>query len=542
MNALTDDVEKLILKLKRYNIRIDAADGRLKVALPEGISVPEILREIRDYKQQLIDYIGKATTKMEPVPLRHQEFYDASALQKAAILGYVYSLERGSFNMNRYFDFPYLDVLALKKAFGALVRRHECLRSTIVFNNGDIKQKVNAFEPAAIGLKYVDARGQNVGEVTASLFREIDNDHQPIDPARGPCIDLMIKTRLIQTTDKDYIFLFSVPHIICDAWSVRILQTEFFALYEAYARGEEPALAASTLQLKDHVAWMNEMLHGTAGEKMRNYWHGQWKDLPGENLCRIFGYHQPYNGGTYQETLREEMREVYKPMSDEEQARFWGVIAAAKYVAGGRYRCVIDDDRLRALKALANETKVNFSVFLISTFQLLVARLTRNSDVYIGLTVALRDSLQVATLIDNLTNTVLFRSKIQNDHTVREFIADANERFITVFSSKVYPFEQLLHELDVSVRSLGTFFINVLSDVVNHSVRTMTPGHAAEPAWSTFDLYCTIEIFRDGLVLTCDYQTRIFKPGVIAYFFEEYVKLLDLLIADPDAKIETILS
>ncbi|MEL7146683.1 MAG: hypothetical protein AAFO69_09970, partial [Bacteroidota bacterium] len=70
-------MEKLIRKLKQHNIIIDVVDGRLKLDVPEGIIVDDIINEIRENKEALISFITNARKNqaISQIPLATQKPY-----------------------------------------------------------------------------------------------------------------------------------------------------------------------------------------------------------------------------------------------------------------------------------------------------------------------------------------------------------------------------------------------------------------------------------------------------------------------------------
>lgn len=527
-------MENILRRLKENNIKVNVVDNQLKLGVPEDIDATEILQEVRENKQGLIALIERLKTdsdSSEIMPVPRQEFYDVPLQQKAALLGYIYSKVRGSFNINRVYYLNEVDKAALVKALETLIERHECFRSTLLMVDGEVKQKIKPFDPSFLFFDEIDARAVNdQSQVISKLFHEIDNDHKPIDPVKGPYIDLVMKTKLVQFSDKQSALLLSVPHIIVDAAAMNVLEKEFRSLYTSFCGGPPADLSAPEIQIKDYVAWANKMLDGEKGEEQKKYWYKQIKKLPKINLFSELAYKNPYKNTSYKLILRHEIKEAYNKMSFEEEGRFFGVISVAKYPKGGKYSYLLRKDHQEYLETLARETNVSLSVVIITTFELLLYKLTDHEDIVLGLAVTQRDKENLSGVIGNFINTILLRIKVKKRQNVRELVNVVNHSFLEAYSYNLYPFERLLYETDTSLRSIGTMFLNISTNANGEIADIARSGHLNKPSYSPFDCYCQVERFRNGLAVLCDYQTRVYKAKTIEYIFRQYTGVLEALM------------
>jgi len=67
----------------------------------------------------------------------------------------------------------------------------------------------------------------------------------------------LMRLTLIRMDDDGYHFIWSHHHMLMDGWSAMTITKEVFALYEAFARGEELQLPR-TLSYRDYIAWLRQ--------------------------------------------------------------------------------------------------------------------------------------------------------------------------------------------------------------------------------------------------------------------------------------------
>jgi hypothetical protein len=142
-----------------------------------------------------------------------------------------------------------LNVRALRSSLDHIFRRHEILRTTFAERDGRPVQIVHPPQP--VDLPVIDVGGMlNAASETRELLaREVG---EPFDLERGP----LVRLRLVRIDDRDHHLLRINHHIISDGWSWKLLFEELGALYEAYHRGEPPALPEQLpLQYGDFAAW-----------------------------------------------------------------------------------------------------------------------------------------------------------------------------------------------------------------------------------------------------------------------------------------------
>ncbi len=163
-----------------------------------------------------------------------------------------------------------LDVAALERALGEILRRHEVLRT--VFAAVDDRPVQRILPPAGLSLPVVDLSGLPAGEKERAVRRLAEAEaRRPFDLARGP----LARVLLARLGERDHACFFTLHHIAGDAGSLSVINREMAALYAAFAAGLPSPLPELPIQYADFAVWQRERLREeTLGEAIA-YWRGE---------------------------------------------------------------------------------------------------------------------------------------------------------------------------------------------------------------------------------------------------------------------------
>ena len=115
-------------------------------------------------------------------------------------------------------------------------------------------------------------------------------------------------------------------HIVSDMWSLRLLNQEIEAFYNAFNKGEKPLLKELPIQYLDYAVWQRKMLEGDGLRSQLNYWKDTLKGAPPcINLITDFSRPelQTFNGEVYKFTIpRLLVRKIQKITGEESATPF----------------------------------------------------------------------------------------------------------------------------------------------------------------------------------------------------------------------------
>ncbi|MEK7395075.1 MAG: condensation domain-containing protein, partial [Fibrobacterota bacterium] len=141
-----------------------------------------------------------------------------------------------------------LDLDALAKSLGEILRRHENLRARFVAAAGGAPVQM-ATAPGIVKLDIVDASEADLPKLVAA------NAEHRFDLEKGP----VFVHKLVRVGPEKHVLLIDIHHIVADGWSIEgILFSELQKCYEAFGEGREPQLPELPIQYSDFSIWQRK--------------------------------------------------------------------------------------------------------------------------------------------------------------------------------------------------------------------------------------------------------------------------------------------
>jgi Condensation domain len=178
----------------------------------------------------------------------------------------------------RRFSFK-IDFAVLEQCINEIVQRHESLRTTFHTVDGEPVQVIAP--ELKVPMVRIDLSGLPAMRRESEAARlALEEAREPFDLGRGP----LLRTKLLQCADDDYVLLLTMHHIVCDAWSMMVFARELTDLYRALVQGRAPPLPDLPIQYADYAAWQRNWLRGDVLDTQLIYWR---KQLAGLTTLRL---------------------------------------------------------------------------------------------------------------------------------------------------------------------------------------------------------------------------------------------------------------
>jgi amino acid adenylation domain-containing protein len=395
-----------------------------------------------------------------------------------------------------------INVAAMQRSLGELVRRHEVLRTTFLVVNERAVQVVSP--PKSLPLPIVDLRRVPEADRDVTALRHATEEARgTFDLSKGP----LVRTTLLRLGEQDYVFLLTMHHIICDGWSLNVFWRDLGAIYSAFCAFRPSPLAELPIQYADFSIWQREQLQGEVLHKQLNYWKERLSNLP-----------------------------VLQLPSDHPRP------AVFSYRGDIVYR-VFPSSLLAGLKSISQQEKSTLFMTLLAAFKVLLHRYTGQMDIVIGSPIANRNRVEIEDLIGFFVNTLVMRSDLSGNPTFREFLRRVREMALGAYAHQDLPFEKLVSELhpqrDLSRNPLFQVIFQVghAPAGAQQTSNTDLPVLEVKRGTAKFDLRLDLWEGGRGLEAKFEYSTDLFEVASIERMADQYQVLLEAIVSNPDQRI-----
>src|SRR6185295_9598520 len=230
---------------------------------------------------------------------------------------------------------------------------------------------------------------------------------RPFDLARGT----LLRARLLRLEAAEHLLLFTMHHIISDAWSLGVLLSEVNALFDADSRQMASPLPPLPVQYADFAQWQREWLAGEFLAAELDYWR------------------QRLAGAVVLDLPTDRPR------------------PALRSYRGASLRTVFGPELNARLRALSRRHEMTPFMSLLAVFAVLLARYSGQEEVSLGTPIAGRTLLETERLIGFFVNTLVMRVELAGNPDLPELLWQVRETTLEAFSHQAVPFERLVAEL-----------------------------------------------------------------------------------------------
>jgi non-ribosomal peptide synthetase component F len=182
-------------------------------------------------------------------------------------------------------------------------------------------------------------------------------------------------------------------------------------------------------------------------------------------------------------------------------------------------------------------------MFVLAALGTLLYRVTGQDDVLIGSPVANRGSVELESLIGFVSNTLVFRTRMEGNPTFRELLGRVREMTLDVYANQEVPFEKIVQAVGPD-REPGVnplFQVNLrVSGSSRRSLRIAgleTTRLRIDSGLARFDLALDIELLESAIQGYVRYNRDLFEPATIGRLADDFVDLLRDALADPDRRL-----
>lgn len=411
-----------------------------------------------------------------------------------------------------------LDIAALERAIGAVVRRHDTLRTTFQMRAGRLVQCVApAAEPRSgsslpVPLPVIDIVDVDDGAAArpdeAASRIAWDESQKAFDLSRGP----LFRTALVRLAADDHLLVLTMHHIISDGWSLGVLVRELAEIYQATLRGDGPPhLPELAIQYGDYAAWQRQVLQGNELEAALAHWS---QELAGAPAVLALPTDRP------------------RPSTRSHR--------------GGTRAFRLHSSTIADVRAACAREKVTLSTLLLTAFNVLLCRYSGETDLVIGMPAANRDRVELEAMIGLFANTLAIRSDLSGDPTASQLMGRIQETMLRAQTHADLPFEKLVAELRLERVPGASPLFQVMYAMQSAPRDSFALGDATARPVETyldvaaFDLTLYVVEADGGVACTLEYSTDLFDATTIERIAGHFEVLAAALARHPEQRISQI--
>jgi amino acid adenylation domain-containing protein/FkbH-like protein/thioester reductase-like protein len=399
-----------------------------------------------------------------------------------------------------------LDRRALQAALDALIQRHETLRTVFLQIDGQPMQQIAQVGGFELGVSDLTTIGVAERAVEARRCAQ-EALAVPFDLSTGP----LIRGTLLQLSDHEYVLLMTMHHIVADGWSLGVLLRDLSSAYQAFQQDAPDPLAPLPIQYADYARWQREAAAQTQQDDQLAYWIEHLRGAP--------------------ELLELPTDRPRPPVQS---------------YRGANARVALGAELTSDLRAFCRERNLTMAMVLYAAWAVVLARLSGQEDLVIGMPVANRRRTEVEGLIGLFVNTLAVRVTLDDDPLVSELLARVKEIMLAAYAHQDVPFERVVETLQPA-RTLSHSSIFQVLFVLHNAPRGKLelPGLmlAEEEVLSQaahFDLTLSLQESAEGLCGVVNYASDLFDARTIERWVESFKVMLCGIIRQSGQNIRSL--
>jgi amino acid adenylation domain-containing protein len=424
-------------------------------------------------------------------------------------LWFLHRLEEGSafYNVCTTQRFAgQLDVAALRRALGEIVRRHEILRTTFAVQGGAPVQIVHP--PADFPLPVDDLAALPEADRDAAARSALHAEAgAPFDLERGP----LFRARLLRLADDDHLLSLAVHHIASDAQTQSVLAAELSALHDAFHHGRPSPLAELPIQYADYAAWQRAWLRGDVLERQLAYWRQALAGAP---------------------TSLDLPADRARP--------------PVQTYRGARVHFHLPAELSRSLADLARREGATLFMTVLAAFDVLLRRWSGQDDIVVGVPAMNRTRAETEGLIGCFLNALVIRAQLGEGDAFTAVLRRVREACLGAYAHQDLPFERLVQEIaparDMSRSPLFqvSFTLQTATAPAPTASSPRRAPLAAPIETAKYDLTLFATETPRGLACSFEYATDLFDRATIERLAAQLAALLASITAAPSAPLREL--
>lgn len=382
-----------------------------------------------------------------------------------------------------------LDEQRVEQVLNKLVERHAILRATMETVDGVPYQRIHP---------HVNVHLQSEQITEADVEDTIQRFIQPFQLEQAP----LWRVGVYPIEHGDTLFVFDFHHLIADGTSISLFMAEFDELYAG--RELEPL----ALQYVDYAVWQSTKADSN-DEEQAAYWLQQFPEKP-QAIAMPYDFPKPLT----------------------------------RSFAGNRYFFTIAPELMTKLERFSEKRGVTSYMTLFAAFNLLLHKLSGQTDLTIGSPVAGRTHHAVQKMLGMFVKMVPIRNVLRELQTFEAFVDEVKGTSIEALQHQDIPLEQLIDKLGVdrqrnesSLFSNAFVFQNFEKPTLHQWDYEVIP--ILQP-YAQYELVLSIVTDTKGMSASFEYATDLYKEATIQQLATGFISIIEQVLENPQLVVRDI--
>ncbi|MGB5976897.1 MAG: amino acid adenylation domain-containing protein [Cyclobacteriaceae bacterium] len=478
-----------------------------KIGLRQGV---RFIFDQPTIKSQAIQITAEGTSRLDSIASApEQETYPLSAFQERlwimqslqSTASQAYHVPGGmqvSGKLNRHL---------LEKAFVQLIEAQELLRTTFGENEfGEPYQKVLPTDAFTFTLEY--RKVANEADVNAII-----NEHA--DRAFDLQAKLPIRALLLETSEDEFILAYCLHHIVCDGWSLKLMEKELMTNYLNLSKDESYQDNRNLVQFKDYVYWRSSQDQAQA----KAYWKYKLRGpLPAFSL--------PVKHSRPKE----------------------------KTFSGASVQTIVPNKSIKGLNQLCTVQGATLFTGLLASLKVVLTHFSGQEDIVIGTAVAGREHPDIQEIVGPFLNTLPIRTQVFRQQNFEQAMQAVKLSVVEAFDYQQVPFAEMLtltrETYDVSrspLFDIMAVYQNQQNAGIGGDAEAFSNIHGLKiqplPEESSRTSQMDMSFFfvdkEEGLEMILVYNPDIYTEAIAKRLIQVYLQQLDAYVTEPERNLDT---
>ncbi len=372
-----------------------------------------------------------------------------------------------------------LNYEALEVSINTIVARHEVLRTSFYSVDGKPFVKIHDFKN--VDLNVIDLTNSNDAEKEAKEIVE-QTSKTIFSLENAP----LYKINLIKLNDTEHIFVIVMHHIISDGWSIGIMINELSKHYENYLSDKQIEDSKLEIQYSDYANWLNNWLKDEILDKKIKYWKEKLKGIP-EVIELPLDYTRP----------------------------------PVQTFNGSNINFTVDKSIIKKLNELNKKEGLTNFMSLLTVFQILLSKYSRQDDIVIGSPIANRTHSKIENLIGFFVNTLIIRNQLNINDKIIDTLKSTRAIILEAFNNSDVPFEYIVDAVqpERSMSHAPLFQVAFVYQNNNNDSLQLKgleiENYKFENTTAKYDITLYVKEKSNELFFNFEYNTDLFKKYTI---------------------------